>query len=85
MRTVLVAPAALVARYEGREFDGLTVGRAAYERSHVPNRRGMVAHDWTREQLDRVREILTEAGHLDQVTIRRGVPGDWRWTETGIP
>ena len=81
---IIVAPAAVCARYEGQTFtegQTMTVGKVTYEREGVADRRGFISHAWPPGGLGNVKRVLKQKGHLDKVQIRSKVPGDWRWTE----
>lgn len=80
----LVAPVEILSLYVGAYFkrtptsDGLTIGTPRLEAEGVPNRRGLVAHPFTREQVEYARNVLKARGHDQLVTFMAEIPRDWR-------
>lgn len=80
MRLYIVAPAEIAQGYEGQTLVGVRV-EVLYEAEGVPDRRGLMGHEFTEEGRAEAVALLTAAGHIGLVTFEERIPQDWRYTE----
>jgi len=78
MRIYLVAPAEIAALYDGQTFVGVRV-EVLYEEEGVPNRRGLMGHEFTEDGRQQTVELLTANGHMGVVEFTERIPQDWRY------
>lgn len=85
MMTYLYGPVATVALYTKQFFrrtpasQGLTIGDPISEDAAAVNRRALVAHPFTPDQIAYAREVIAGNGHTALITISSTFPTDWRW------
>lgn len=80
MKLYIVAPAAVAKAYEGQTLVGVRV-EVMYEAEGVPDRRGLMGHEFTAGGREETVALLTAAGHIGLVTFEERIPLDWRYAK----
>lgn len=88
----IYGPAAVFAQWKGRMLrrlptsEGLRIGEPLYEAEGVPNRRGLIAHEMSADQVASIDRMLREDSEMKAANLRAVVftsdlfPADWRWS-----